>query len=124
METTKKLETLAQLYDEAKKREAEKQALIQSLLAPEVKQAIADIEEEFAGNLASLLNLIAGLETEVKAETVEAGETIRGGGLTVVFNRGKVSWETKMIEEYLAKHPKSPVAKARRQGKAYASLNR
>lgn len=124
MNTIKKLEKLAELYEEAKKREAEKQALIEKLLSPEVKQAISEIEEEFSSGIASVFSSIAGLEAEVKAETVEAGETVKGAGITVVFNRGKVSWETKMIEEYLAKHPKSPVAKARRQGKPYASLNR
>lgn len=119
MNTKEKLDRIADLKSAQALREADKQALIDQVLTPEIKAKIAEIEAEFANsdNITDTINL---LTDEVKHEVVELGETVKGTFLMAVYSKGRVSWDTKALEGYITAHPE--IEKFRKQGEPSVSI--
>jgi len=86
----------------------------------ELRQTLKDIEAEFAGRSEIVNEKIASLEKEIKAEVLEHGETIKGTHLMAVWNKGRVSWNSKALEGYAVAHPE--VAAFRKEGKPSISI--
>ena len=85
--------------------EQEKQALIDSILTPEIKAKIAEIDAEYAPKLEALNYNKAQYETKLKALVLEAGETIKGQYHAFTWTKGRTSWDNKALEGYAAAHP-------------------
>lgn len=105
MNTIEKLNRIADLKSGIALVESDKQALIDSILTPEIKAKLAEIDAEFAGKTESLNQEMAFLEGEVKQEVVSGGATVKGTFLMAVFNKGRVSWDTKALDGYATAHP-------------------
>lgn len=118
------IEVLASLYKEQEKMLEAKKALIASILPKELLEALNEVEVEFSDKIQKIAETVTATEKEVKALVVEAGETVKANGITVAYCNGKTSWDTSLLDKYLQLHPKSPIAKTRKQGKPYASLNK
>ena len=86
----------------------------------ELRQTLKDIEAEFAGRSEIVNEKIASLEKEIKAEVLEHGETVKGTHLKAVWNKGRVSWNSKALEGYAVAHPE--VAAFRKEGKPSISI--
>jgi hypothetical protein len=120
MNTKEKLDALYELKCAIEVSNMDKQALIDSILTPEIKQKIAEIESEFSEKNAVVNTKLSALEYEIKADVVSGGETVKGDYLMAVFTKGRVSWDTKSLDGYAAAHPE--VAQFKKTGDPSVSI--
>lgn len=83
----------------------EKQALIDQVLTPEIKEKLAEIDAEIDPKIDELSQQKAELESEIKQEVLEAGQTVKGTYHSFVWSKPRVSWDTKALDGYAAAHP-------------------
>ena len=83
----------------------EKQALIDQVLTPEIKEKLAEIDAEFDPKVEDISQQKSMLEAEIKQEILEAGRTIKGTYHSFVWSKPRVSWDTKALDGYAAAHP-------------------
>lgn len=100
--------------------QAEKAGKLDAAVPLEVKQRLADIEEDFKPALSAALSEIARLESEIKAAVAVRGETIRSTRLQAVFSKGRQSWDNAALDEYAEQHPE--INKFRRVGNPSVSI--
>jgi len=105
------LDRLAELYVERDaatlKKEQDKKALIDSVLTPEIRAKVAEIEEEFSGpaNSSEFLGMIQRLEDEIKSEVLKSGASVKGKVLQAVYSKGRITWDTSAMIGYAEAHP-------------------
>jgi hypothetical protein len=100
----------------------EKQKAIDSILTPEIKAKIAEIEIEFAGKGEVATEKANILEAEIK-ELVKAGaKTIKGSFLMAVFAIGRISWDSKGLDGFALTHPE--ILYMRKEGDPSVSIRR
>jgi hypothetical protein len=68
------LDRLSALYSQREALDAEKQALVDQVITPEVKARLAEIEVEFSQKHEAANANIEALETSIKSETLALGE--------------------------------------------------
>lgn len=90
----------------------EKQALIDTVLTPEIKEKLAEIDAEFDPKIESVSQEKAALEAEIKTEILAAGRTVKGTYHSFVWSKPRVSWDTKALDGYAAAHPEIQVFRA------------
>lgn len=117
-----KLDTLAKGYMDRDILDTEKQAAIDSILTPEVKARIANVEAGFADKTKVLDAQIAGLETEVKQEVLKHGASVKATFLHAIWSKGRVSWDTKSLDGYATAHPE--LLTFRKEGEPSVSIRR
>jgi len=84
---------------------AEKQALIDEVLTPEIKEKLAEIDAEFDPKVDEILQQKSTLESEIKQEVLQAGRTVKGTYHSFIWSKPRVSWDTKSLDGYAAAHP-------------------
>ena len=82
----------------------------------------AEIEFEFSGAARAVDENIRALEDEIKADTENEGKTVKGKYFMAVYNRGRITWNTDMMEAWINDHPF--LKSARKEGKPSISLRR
>jgi hypothetical protein len=100
----------------------QKRELIDQILTEEIKARLEEIEAEFATRMEAVDENIALLEEEIRAEVIQHGATVKGTFLRAVWNKGRVSWDTRGIERYAQSHPE--VLDFRKQGSPYVSITK
>ena len=86
----------------------------------EIANKRREIEEEFAGKRDDVDKNIADLEAEIKADVKAEGKSVKGNFFQAVFNRGRVTWNTDMLDGFLAAHPE--LKDARKEGEPSVSI--
>jgi phage host-nuclease inhibitor protein Gam len=99
---------------------AEKQALIDQVLTPEIKEQLAEIEAEFNPKVDALNQRNQALIDTIKGEVLAVGQTLNGTFHQAVFTKGRVSWDTKALDGYAVAHPE--VATFRKEGAPSVSI--
>ena len=99
------LDRLAEYQSQRDAANLEKQALIDEVYTPEIKQRIAEIEAEFSGKTETVNENIAALEAEIKQAVINHGASVKGSFFHAVFAKGRVSWDTKSLDGYATAHP-------------------
>lgn len=120
MNTIEKLNKLANLKSAVDVLNLNKQSLIDSVLTPEIKQKLTEIDTEFAPQFEAINEKISEFEQEIKVEVVQAGETVKGDHLMAVFNKGRVSWDGKGLDGVLALIPE--IGRFRKEGEPSVSI--
>lgn len=121
METIQsKLERYAELYSAKEIIALDKKRAIDELLGPELIQALADINLEYGQMEDAAQESISELEAEIKADVVAAGESVKAERISAVFMNGRVSWDTKALDGYMAAHPE--IERFRKVGNPSVSL--
>lgn len=100
----------------------EKQALIDQVLTPEIKEKLAEIDAEFDPKTDELLQQKSMLEAAIKMEVLQAGQTIKGTYHSFVWSKPRVSWDTKALDGYAAAHPE--IAQFRTEGSPSVSVRK
>ena len=100
--------------------ESDKKRMIDSVLTPEIRQQIADIEAEFAPQTQAVTEKASELESAIKQEVISDGQTAQGEFLECTFAKGRVSWDTKGLDEAIKVLPQ--LAQYKKQGEPYASI--
>ena len=100
----------------------EKQAAIDMVLTPEIKEKLAEIDAEFDPKSDELSQQKSMLEAEIKQEILDAGRTIKGTFHSFVWSKPRVSWDTKALDGYALAHPE--IAQFRTEGSPSVSVRK
>lgn len=100
-----KLDLIAEYQAQKDALNLQKQEIIDTILTPEIKVRIAEIEAEFAGKGEVADSNIAVLTAEVKQAIVEIGASVKASFLHAVYAKGRVSWDAKSLDGYAVGHP-------------------
>ena len=83
----------------------EKQALIDTILTPEIKEKLAEIEAEFAPKVEALSAENEGLAAHIREQVLDGGATISGDFHQAVYIKPRVTWDNKALAGYSVGHP-------------------
>lgn len=104
-------QTIKQLLDNLAKAQdalavviAQKEALRNTVLTPEVQQALEEINAEFLAPTEAATAIVAEAEAIVKAAVVEHGASVKGI-LHAVYTSPKVSYDSKALDGLLIAMP-------------------
>ena len=122
MNTIEKLDALDELHQQIILLGADKQALIDQVLTPEIRRKLDEIEDEFSDKSGAVLEKISDLENAIKQDVIAEGATVKGKYMMAVFTKGRVSWDTKALDGYAAAHPE--VAQFRKEGAPSVSIRK
>jgi hypothetical protein len=81
-----------------------------------------EIAAEFAGKAETASEHIARLTAEIKTEVAKVGATVKGSHYQAVYVRGRVTWNTDMLDGMIAVLPQ--LEKARKVGAPSVTLRR
>jgi len=70
-----------------------------------LKTAYAEAKADFEENTAEAREMIQDLEAEITADVLEKGETVKTDHISAIWNKGKVTWDGKLLEGYALAHP-------------------
>ena len=98
----------------------EKQALLDGVLTPEIRQQMADIETEYADKELAAKAFVEHDTECVRAIVPAFGRTVTGAHLQAKFVKGRVSWDSKALDGYAAGHPE--IAPFRKEGAPSVSI--
>jgi hypothetical protein len=87
-----------------------------------VKARLAEIEVEFSQKHEAANANIEALETSIKSETLALGESVRGSAFQAVWNKGRVSWDSKGLSTYADSHPE--ILAFRKEGEPSVTIRR
>jgi len=104
-EIQEKLDQLGELKAQEDLLRIKKQELINDILTDEIKQQLAEIDEETAPEFEAIADKIKELECEIKDEVLAHGESVKGNTYHAVWVKGRVKWNDKGLMQYLAMHP-------------------
>jgi hypothetical protein len=119
---TEKLDRLANFQAERDFLALHKQELIDQVLTPEIKARLEEIEMEFAQRVEAVDENISALEEEIKNDVIQHGTTVRGTFLRAVWNKGRVTWNTKAMDGYASTHPE--ILQFRKEGQPFVSIKK
>ena len=81
-----------------------------------------EISAEFSDKASGVLDNIAKLTVQIKAETKKLGKTVKGQFYQAVYVRGRVSWNNDMLDGMIAVIPQ--LAKARKEGEPSCTIRK
>jgi hypothetical protein len=99
-----------------------KQDAINRVLAPEIKAELAAIDAEFCEQVKAINETLAIIEAEVKAGVVALGSMVKSGRYMAMYNKGRVTWDTKKMEGFAIAHPE--LAALRKEGEPFVTIKR
>lgn len=120
--TIEKLNRLADFQAQRDFLTLQKKELIDSILPPEIKAKLDEIEDEFNGRLEAVNANIEALECEIKQDAIETGSSVQGEFLRAVWNKGRTSWDNDGLEKYARTHPE--ILSYRKQGSPFISIRK
>lgn len=97
------LDKLAELNDALARVQAEHAAQVNTVLeAAGVLIPLAEIEAEHLPRIENVKQLIEATTSEIKTLAIKHGETVPGSTLQAVYVPGRVSWDDKALQGYIA----------------------
>lgn len=63
------------------------------------------LKNAFDTNTYELQEQIKQLESEIKVEVLELKQSLKGKGIDVIYNKGRESWDGKILTGYAVAHP-------------------
>ena len=119
-EIAQKINQLSACYSQKDAIIAEKQALIDEIMNAEVRAKLAQIDADYEGKYEAIIAFITALESEVKQDVLSYGSSVKGLHLHAIWNKGRVSWDTKSLDGYATAHPE--LLPFRREGEPSVSI--
>ena len=108
------MKSAIQLADE------QKQAEIDKVLTPELLKQVEDIRQKWNDTTESMNAECAALEAEIKADVLAVGATVKSEHVMAVWNKGRVSWDSKKLDGMMALVPQ--LEQARKVGEPTVSF--
>lgn len=121
MTTQEKLDALAAAQaniDAGMARIADAQAFYLAPFAEDLERVKADVTEQIAGDVAQA----SELQEQIKAEILSRGMSVKGQYLHAVYAKGRVSWDSKMLEGFALAHP--VILQAKSEGKPSVTIRK
>lgn len=104
MDILAELDHFADLRDQQAILNLKRNELRDVVLAPITLQ-LAEIDAEMAPMFENVGTALQDTELRVKSFTLEAGASIKGDRLMVVYAKGRTSWDGKRLDGYATAHP-------------------
>ena len=76
-----------------------------------LKNEFNALKGTFDQDTADIQDRIAVLESEIKEAVLNLKQSLRGKGIDVVYNKGRESWDGKILTGYAVAHPEILAAK-------------
>lgn len=114
MDIANKLDQLAEARAQRDALALRKQTAVDAVLTPEIRTQLAAIDVEFSQQTGAIDANIAEMEAGIKLAVLAAGSTVKGTNLQAVYNKGRVTWDAKILDGYSLTHPE--ILYARREG--------
>ena len=121
-ENEKLLDELAYLMSHKDAVMLQKQDLVNSVLTVEIKAKLAEIDTEFEPELKLADAMIASMTDKVKAAVLAEGDTVKCSHLMAVYNKPRVTWDSKKLDGMMALVP--GLAAARKEGEPTVSIRK
>ena len=99
-----KLDTIAELMAHIDVLEMEYQQKIDTVMAP-VRDIAAALRDELESKTDGLRQEIAEMEDNVRQDVLALGESVKGLRRQAVYNKPRVSWDTRGLDGYAVAHP-------------------
>ena len=115
MNTIEKLDSLADLRSQMDSIALQENEATKAAIPEELMKILDNIEIEFSGRMDAVSDLASALEKEIKADVLVNRASVKGTYLYAIWNKGRISWNTKALDGYLLAHPE--LEKLRKQGK-------
>lgn len=87
-----------------------------------VQAEIDALDAEYDPMKANLAEQYAKLEAEIKADVLAGGSTVKGKYLQAVWTKGRVSWDTGMLDGLMIAIPQ--LAQAKKEGSPSVSMRK
>jgi hypothetical protein len=116
------LDLLAECQAERDALQLRQQEIINTILTPEIQAKVEAVTVEFAGKAAEVNGNIEDLTAEIKKFVIQHGTTVRGTHLMAVWNKGRVSWDSKKLDGMMALIP--GLAAARSEGEPSVTIRK
>lgn len=97
-----------------------KKELIDSVIPDNVRDDINGIEDEFDPAIRDAEEIARQLEDDIKGKVALYGSSIEGEHLKATYYKGRVSWDTKLLEGFALSHPE--VLGCRKTGDPYTVI--
>jgi hypothetical protein len=138
--TLEKQQLLDEFQSQLESARIEKQQLLDEIYTPEIKARVAQVEAnfsrkteivttniealeaDFSGKTEVVTANIEAIEAEVKQAVIERGASVKGTFFHAVFRKGRVSWDTKSLDEYATTHRE--LLSFRKEGEPSVSLRK
>ena len=117
-----KLDQLGELSAQEDWLRIKKQEMIDSVLTPEIKQQLSDIDAETAPEFEAITEKKKELEANIKDSVIRIGESVKGAVYHAVWSKGRVSWNDNGLMQYLSVHPE--IAYLREVGNPSVSIRK
>ena len=89
-------------------------------LLADLKLRFIEEENKFKSETADLRESMLSLEEEIKKEVISLGKTVRAEYITATYNKGKETWNGKLLDGYAVAHPE--ILKLKRIGEPTISF--
>lgn len=86
------------------------------------RKRLARIKEEYQNRVEVIQFQLTQLEKDIKEQTLEYGESVKGDAYFSVYNKGRVSWNTVGLDGYALAHPE--IAEFRKMSDPYITLKK
>ena len=117
-----KLDRLDDMYAQATVINMHYDELRNGILTEKIRNELDEIEAERSTTLESVQEGIGKLEAEIKDGVLLVGESIKGAHIQAVWNKARVSWDTRALDGFAAAHPE--ILTMRKIGKPSVSLRK
>jgi len=93
---------------------------IDKVLTPEIMAQVESIRTKYKDTKEAVSFELGVLEQEIKESVLEMKETIKSKNVMAVWNKGRVSWDSKLLEGMAKLEPK--LLAARKEGEPTVSI--
>lgn len=104
-----KLTQLAEVQKGLERIKAERKAIYDALISPEIQEAIRRAEDvsDLHGldEMAKLATQENELTNDIKTAVLTHGQSVKAAGLQAVYTKGASRWDSKRLEAYATTHP-------------------
>lgn len=115
-----RLDHLADLRFELGDLDSIKAEAIDRILSPQLRAEVQAIEDALATESEELQRRIQEVETQVKEAALRRGASIKGHALQAVWAKGRVTWDSKALDQYSKTNPE--VLPFRKQGEPTVTI--
>ena len=105
MDIKEKLDRLSEMQSQADVIRLHFDDLKAQILTPELQQALDEIDAEMNTAMDALQGGIKSITDEIKEDVIKECATVKGSYLMAVWNKARVSWDTKGLDGYAVAHP-------------------
>jgi hypothetical protein len=116
------LDELAEWKEKQENLAVEKKTAIEKAFPQEVRNKIVEIESDFIEKELATNAKIAELEEDIRVAVLNTGSTIRGKTMMAVWSKGRVTWDSKVLEGMMVFVPE--LKSARKEGQPSVSIKK